>query len=245
MFYMPYILLFLKYDNKEIKLTKAIVITIAIMFSYFVLYYIKQGTKLASIDAPFLFMIQKTDNDLIHGFNIVFIIFVLFITTLNLVLWKKNKIKDIKKIYTIYLIIAIILIFPVNCFWHLRQSNSDTKGKILREDFNKVANYIQREYDRVYLIKLDSSDNECMRRIFSYLISDFETISVEDSRLIEINDKKVVIIVSKDFKGSIIGANKKNIDTDNIDIYTSDKEYEELKIELEEYYENSRTNTML
>ena len=228
----PYMIMFLKCEKKEIKPSRSVISICTVIFVYLIWYYIKQGTKLASIDAPFLFMIQKTDNDLIHGFNKVFIsIFTLVVLTTS-VLWKLNKIKNIKKTYIILFMTAIILSFPVNCFWHLRQSNSDTMGKVLKGDFIKVADFLKRDYDKVYILKIPTGENECVRRIYAYLITDYELLEPEDNKTIDIDNKNIAVIVSKDFNGNLTGVKKTEIMTDKIDVYTSDKESKELIINM-------------
>lgn len=61
----PFMLMLLKCKREEIKFDKKIIAVFAIALFYIIWYYIGQGTKLASIDAPMLFAIQKTNGDLL------------------------------------------------------------------------------------------------------------------------------------------------------------------------------------
>ena len=227
----PYFIMFIKCNKEDLKITKAIMAVYLIIFGYFIWYFIGDGTKSTSIDAPFLFIIQRLNNDRIMNLKTIFIILYTFVNLIGLIIWKLNKIKNIRVLFLSLFICALVLIFPLNCYCHYIQSNKDTMGKVLKDDFINISNYIERKYDKVYILKFPTGENTCMRSIFPYLISDYETIDItSESKTLDINEKNVIVLVSKDFSGKIEGVNKINIETKYVDIYVSNKEYNTLKI---------------
>lgn len=178
----PLVLMLLKCKKEDIKLDLKTILAFAILLIYIIWYYIGQGTKLASIDAPMLFAIQKTDGDLLptKPFAVCVVAMFALIAIAMIVLTKLNKIKDVKKVYIMLTVIGLIVLMPINSFWHLHQANSNFAGEQLQQDYIKIADYIKRDYDIVYII--DCKDKTSIQRIYGYLFTDYSVIDYTNKR---------------------------------------------------------------
>lgn len=228
-FFIPYLLMFTKLDKKDLKPTKTLLIICSIVFLYIIVYFIKQGTIVSAIDAPAFFMIQMFRNGGIT--RKMFAITYTIIGILILFLWKMDKITNIKKTFMIICIIVLIICFPFNIYSHLLHSNVHFAGQLLKGDFIKISEYIGRDFDKVYILRWDSKLNTAVKLIYPYLFSDYITLyAYGDSVEIETGKEKIAIIVSEDFKGKIIGADKADTETNFAKVYTNAKENSKIKI---------------
>ena len=229
---MPLVLMLLKCKKEEVKFEVKTILAFTIPLIYIIWYYIGQGTKLASIDAPMLFAIQKTDGDLLptKPFAVCVIVMFALVAVGMIVLSKLNKIKDVKKAYIVLTVLGLIVLMPINSFWHLHQSNSDIGGKKFETDFITVSEYIKRDYDKVYIINYSSSKYGLgMRSIYGKLFTDYDVISTNTEKL-DIEGKKVLVLVTEDFDGEIKGVSEIDIGTEYIKVYTNLEKNENLQV---------------
>lgn len=229
----PFVLMLLKCKKEDIKFSKGIIFVFAIALLYIIWYYIGQGTKLSSIDAPMLFAIQRTNVNSFekYKFGVCLMLIASFVATGIIILHKMGKIKNIKKIFVGFVIIGLVGIAPVNWYWNIMQSNIDCGGKKFKPEFVKVSEYIKRDYDKVYIINYASPKYGAeMRSIYGYLFTDYELIKKGETNL-NINDKKIAVITTEDFDGKIDGLEQVEIGTSNIKVYTNFNNSENLRIE--------------
>ena len=109
-------------------------------------------------------------------------------------------------------------------------------GNKTKPDFVKVAEYVKRDYDKVYIVKNSVQESGLnIKNIYGYLMSDYQLIDIsEEVRLdIDSNDK-VIVILPKEFQITINGANKIELETEYIDVYENIPNNREIKINLKE-----------
>lgn len=94
-------------------------------------------------------------------------------------------------------------------------------GNRTKADFVKVAEYIKRDYDKVYIVKNYAQKSGLdIKNIYGHLISDYQLIDISEEVNLDIDkNDKVVVIIPKEFEITITGANKINLDTEYIDMY--------------------------
>lgn len=230
----PYIVMFLKSKKEDVIINKKIIAIYIISFAYLIWYYLKGGTTSTAICAFFIYSIEAINVKMSYIFGVSLMVLLALVSAIIIILNKTNYIKDIKNVFIILTILGLIVICPVSYRIHLN-SNKEIGLKAFEPDFVKVANYIDRDYDKVYMLQFSSGYNRNVRTGFINLISGYKVIDLEkeDETIENIENKKVIIITSKDFLGTIEGADKKDIGTQYIDIYESDREYQTLKIEVQ------------
>ena len=146
-----------------------------------------------------------------------------------IVLSKLDKIKDVKKAFTVFTIVGLIGLMPVNCFWHIYQSNSNCGGAKFKPQFVVVSEYIKRDYDTVYIINYDSHKYGMgMRSIYGYLFTNYKLIEPGENN-IDIKDKTVALITTEDFEGEIEGV-QLGFETAEIKVYINSGENQTLKV---------------
>lgn len=216
----PYILMFIKCNKEHAKITKPIWITYIVMGLYLLIYYIyiPKYNTISMIDGYFLVAISYIDSK--WEFFIVTLIFVTAIISAILTYMSANgKIKNLAKIYIQTFVIALILILPINIKIPIMSSNIRNAGLKLYGDYTEIAKFINEEYDILYTY------NFPIYTFYAQVISDYKKIETEENIEIESNGKNIVIIMFKDAKATVEGANKANINTKYIDVYiNNDKE---------------------
>ncbi len=231
--FIPLFLMFLKCEKEHAKISKRMIVIYAISFTYLIWYYIGGKNFVTAIDAPVLFVIQMLNNKTsLKGIAVFLISVVAILTFVIIAITKFTKFKDLKKIYILLATISLIIILPEHAILNLSMSNQALGGKMLKADFVTIADYIKRDYDRVYIVSEDEALSIFMRSYFGYSISDFEVIKEKDgNREIDIEAKKTIVLVANNFKGRLEGVSKKEINTTHIYVYENEAESSILKVE--------------
>ena len=128
-------------------------------------------------------------------------------------LYIKGKIENLKKEFMKIFVTMLIVILPINLFIPVYASNVMINGKETEEDYIKLAKFLSLDYDKVYAYNLSDYS------FFGVVITDY--IKIADKINVEINtqSEKVIVILSKDFRGEISGADKVDIGTKYIEVY--------------------------
>lgn len=234
LFTIPYILMFLKCKKEEVIINKRIIAIYIISFAYLIWYYLKGGTASTAISAFFIYSIEAINQKISYTFGAILMVLLALTSAIMIILNKTKIIKDAKNAFIILTIIGLIIICPVSYRIHLN-SNKEIGLNAFESDFVKTANYIKRDYDKVYMLQFSSGYNRNVRTGFINLISEYKVIDLEkeNKTIEEIENQKIVVITSKDFTGIIEGAEKVDIGTQYTEVYVSDKKYQTLKIEMQ------------
>lgn len=232
LFTVPYIVMFLKCKKEEMVINKKIIAIYIISFAYLIWYYLKGGTASTVISAFFIYSIEAINLKMSYIFGVILMALMALVSAIIIILNKTKYIKDIKDTFIILTIMGLIVICPVSYLIHLK-SNKEIGLDAFEPDFVKTANYIKRDYDKVYMLQFNSGYNRNVRTGFVNLASEYKVIDLEkENKTIEkIENQKIIVITSKDFNGTIEGADKVDIQTQYTDVYVSDRKYQTLKIE--------------
>ena len=152
-----------------------------------------------------------------------------------IILSKINKLKDLKKIYTIFTIIGLIGLLPVQYHWHKYQSNIDNMGNMLEPDYVIIADYLKRDYDKVYVVSAETPNFRAnVQDVYGYLMCNYEVVDLKEEVDRDMTGQKVALIFIKDFDIVIEGVEPKDLNTQYVKLYTNDgNNSERLKIRLD------------
>lgn len=248
----PYVLMFLKCKKEEIKINKKIISVYVVCFAYFIIYYIKwRMVAVNPIESSFLTMLEAVS---LKNFNKIAIIMLAVITVSIIILNKLKQIQDLKQVYLLLTITVLVILFPTKSLLDIHHSNVSCGGEVLRPEFIKIAEYIDRDYEQVYISgNWSPMCRFCLQPIYGYLKCNYRIIDIskEIDRYVntftknkfklvdeenEINTdavgKTVALIVTKDFDISVKGLKKVELNNTFIDLYVSEGICEELKISL-------------
>lgn len=220
----PYILMLIKCDKTYAKITKPIWITYIIIGIYLMIYYIyiPKYNTISMIDGYFLVAISYIDSKW-EFFIVTFIFITAIISTILTYMSANGKIKNLAKRYMQIFIIALVLILPVNIKIPIMSSNIRNAGAKLYGDYTEIAKFIGQEYDTLYTY------NFPIYTFYAQVISDYKKIETEENIELESGNEKIAIIIFKDAKVIVEGANKADINTKYIDVYVN-KDKENIKI---------------
>ncbi len=220
-FAIPYILMFLKLEEKDIKISKWIYIITAMFALNLIIYYIKATPKITGIDA-YLYLTILTLNMKLNGAGTKLIVLMFGIILVWLDLKREGKV--VKKLgsFIVILITSLIIIMPFNLAQPLYLSNSVAQGTKKMPDYIKLANFLKRDYSKVYAYALEDY------YFFGILSCDYKKYYEEEE--LELEQANTAIIVRKDFGGKIEGAKKVDIGLETIDVYVSDETQEKVHI---------------
>ncbi len=227
--FVPLLIMFLKCKKENVKISKGMIGVYLIALLYLGWYYLGGEDWVTAIDASVLFVIQML-CEIIHlrRLKVLGVVFAVLVVIGMILVNKKEK---LQKIYMVFLVIGCIIIFPMHYRQHSRYLNTGRMGVMLKPDFVTTSEYIGREYDKVYLIVDEEELSFCMRSFFAYSKSDFELIQqFEGDRNIEVNNRKIALIVADNFKGNIEGATKVDLDTNYIHVYVVEENQKELNV---------------
>lgn len=225
---MPYIIMFFKCKKENLKIDGKMISVFAIAFVYLIWYYIGQGVRLTEIDAPMLFAIQKIHQGRPENFNAYFILITFFLTACITLLNKLEVIKDLKTIYIEIFITTCVILFGINCYLNVNNTSKRIyQGEILKNEFVKLANYTDRDYDVVYVMDYLTP----IRLFYGYTKSDYSLLNTKYEINIDISGKKIMLISPTIKHINVEGADSVDIGTPNISVYVSDKKYDKLHVD--------------
>ncbi|MCI8620620.1 MAG: hypothetical protein HFJ50_02065 [Clostridia bacterium] len=156
------------------------------------------------------------------------------LVSLGIIILKKTKhIKDLKKVFLVFTISGLICLLPAQTYWHRYLSNVDNSGKVLEEDHIKLAKYLKREYNKVYVVgDFTPKYKADVRDIYGYLICDYEVIYIENSVDLDISGEKTALITTEDLDITVNGAEEKDLGTKYVKLYVSEGDNERLQVSL-------------
>lgn len=150
-----------------------------------------------------------------------------------IILDKMKKIKDLRKVFLVFTIASLICLLPAQTYWHRYLSNVDNSGKILEEDHIKLAKYLKREYNRVYVVgDFTPKYKADVRDIYGYLLCDYEVININEGIELDIKGEKTALITTEDMDITVNGLEEKDIGMSYIKLYVSEEKSEKLQIDL-------------
>ncbi len=211
----PYIIMFLKIDKKDIKISNWIFVLSIIILGYMIIYFIRASKSISAIDA---YMITDFITlDYYTKLDISDVLAVVIVSEMMLIwlLLKRDEIVKTLKSYTVLYAILLILILPINLDIPAQLSSVALKGNIRQKDYVKLANFLKNDYEKVYAYHLDSYF------FYGTLQTDYE--KCYDLKELDLEGGKVAIIVNKDFARTIEGAEEVDIKTETISLYVGEE----------------------
>lgn len=223
-FFIPYLLMFLKCKKEQMKITKVTIIAYLIIGIYLLMFYnMAKERVMCVIDGYFLLLIDLLDSMFKISSSILMAIFIV-ITIVLIDNSKHKKGYNLASAYIEILVIALMAIFPINAYVPIYSSNVTREGLKTENDYIEIAKFLKLDYDKVYGYYLSDYN------FFTQVISDY--IKVKELKELEIDttNQDVAIIVNSNFKGKIYGAEKADIDTEYFDVYINDEESTSMKV---------------
>ena len=223
LFMIPYVLMFLKLDEKKTEIRKSLYISIFITGMYMLIYHILANRHIPVIDGYLLVDMQLLDS-LWRPSSMILIIMFYVIMMIMIEYKKKEKIKDFSNKFFKLLLIVALIVLPANLIIPVRASNVWRNGIEMEPEYIKLSKYVGRDYDKVYAYNLIDYN------FFGQVLSDYIKIEGEKHLEIDTSKEKVLVIVNKNSNWKIEGAYKIDTDLDYFDIYESSKNSNILKI---------------
>lgn len=206
---LPFLIMFIKLKNENIKTDKKIIIFYVIILAYIIWYNIGKTSTFAIIDAPVLVVMNHLYTNTISMITVgVFILLSIFILSSK---------KDIKKTCIIVLASCSIIFNIQYLYLCIFNSNYNIGGKKYEQDIGAICENIEDDA-KVYLYACYSKSLLYCRTISAYIKT--QCYIYEKGDIIDVNKgEKAYFIIPSEYYLGIENFEKIDLDTTYLDIY--------------------------